>query len=342
MLVVAFHACDKLAKMDNANPAVAFPVGLTGVDIFFVVSGFIIFVTARQSDATPLGFMRKRLIRVAPLYWVLTLFLAGVAVMKPEVLATTVFDLRHFVASMLFIPWQHPQIGAMLPLLIPGWTLNYEMAFYVMFAVSLALPRSIRLWALLALLGGMVGLGAAMPLSGILAFYTDPIILEFAAGLLIAKAWTSGVTVPVKAASFVMLLGFALLLAGSETTLPRIVAAGIPAFLIVAGAVFSESRYRLKPSRTLVLLGDASYSIYLSHVIVLPVVAKLWLASGLDGGGPSGMVFVIVAMAASAFAGVVLYKLVERPLLQWLSGKKRGSIRQPAQPGLKQAKLPGS
>ena len=74
MLVVAFHACDKLAKMDNANPAVAFPVGLTGVDIFFVVSGFIIFVTARQSDATPLGFMRKRLIRVVPLYWVLTLF----------------------------------------------------------------------------------------------------------------------------------------------------------------------------------------------------------------------------------------------------------------------------
>ena len=119
-------------------------------------------------------------------------------------------------------------------------------------------------------------------------------------------------------------------MAGSETTLPRIVAAGIPAFLIVAGAVFSESRYRLNPSRTLVLLGDASYSIYLSHVIVLPVVAKLWLASGLDGGGLSGMVFVIVAMTASAFAGVVLYKLVERPLLQWLSGKKRGSIRQPA------------
>ena len=88
MLVVAFHACDKLAKMDNANPAVAFPVGLTGVDIFFVVSGFIIFVTARQSDATSLGFMRKRLIRVAPLYWVLTLFLAGVAITKPEVCQT--------------------------------------------------------------------------------------------------------------------------------------------------------------------------------------------------------------------------------------------------------------
>ena len=79
------------------------------------------------------------------------------------------------------------------------------------------------------------------------------------------------------------------------------------------------------------LLGDASYSIYLSHVIVLPVVAKLWLGMRVSTAAAwSGMVFVIVAMVASAFAGVVLYKLVERPLLQWLSGKKRGSARQPA------------
>ncbi len=182
---------------------------------------------------------------------------------------------------MLFIPWQHPQIDAMLPLLIPGWTLNYEMAFYVMFAVEPVLAEidpPVGAAGPACRPGGAWRGDAARAAS--LAFYTDPIILEFAAGLLIAKAWTSGVTVPVKAASLVTLLGFALLLAGSETTLPRIVAAGIPAFLIVAGAVFSESRYRLNPSRTLVLLGDASYSIYLSHVIVLPVVAKLWLGSG--------------------------------------------------------------
>ncbi len=67
MLVVAFHACDKLAKMNGADPAVAFPVGLTGVDIFFVVSGFILFVTARQSDIGPSDFIRTRVIRVVPL-----------------------------------------------------------------------------------------------------------------------------------------------------------------------------------------------------------------------------------------------------------------------------------
>ena len=192
MLVVAFHACDKLAKMQGADPSVAFPVGLTGVDIFFVVSGFIIFVTAKQSDIGPFGFMRKRVIRVVPLYWVLTLLLAAVAVVKPDVLTTSVFETRHFVASMLFIPWQHPQIDALLPLLIPGWTLNYEMAFYAMFAASLFLPKPIRLWALLALLAGLAISGAIVPLDGIAGFYTDPIILEFAAGLLIARAWTGG------------------------------------------------------------------------------------------------------------------------------------------------------
>ena len=131
-------------------------------------------------------------------------------------------------------------------------------------------------------------------------------------------------------------------MAGSETSLPRIVAAGIPALLIVAGAVFSESRYKLNPSRTLVVLGDASYSIYLSHVIVIPVIAKLWAAAGLGGAGWLGLVFVIVALITSALAGVVLYKLVERPLLTWLSGKKRSGARQPAAVGLEQAKLPGN
>jgi len=227
-------------------------------------------------------------------------------------------------------------------LLIPGWTLNYEMAFYVMFAASLALPQSIRLWALLALLAGLAAIGLAIPLDGIAAFYTDPIILEFAAGLLIAKAWTSGVAVPARAALVVTLIGLGLLVAGSEMTLPRIIGAGIPAALIVGGAVFSESRYKRNPSSTLVLLGDASYSIYLSHVIVLPVIAKVWQVAGLDGGGVVGLAFVVVAMIASACAGIILYRLVERPLLQWMSGKKRSSARPAIAPGLQQAKLPGS
>ena len=333
MMVVTFHVCDKLARMEGASGAIAFPVGLTGVDVFFVISGFIIFVTARQSDATPLGFMRKRLIRVVPLYWVLTLFVAAVAGAKPDLLASTVFDGPHVVASLLFVPWPHPQIDAMLPLLIPGWTLNYEMAFYVAFAASLALPRPIRLWALLGLMAGLAAMGPAVARDGVLDFYTNPIILEFAGGLLIARAWTSGISLPARTANLIALAGFALLYAGSETTLPRVIAAGVPAFLIVAGAVFSESRYEMRPSRILVMLGNASYSIYLSHVLVLPAFARLWTAVGLDGGGASGLAFALAALIVCAVAGVLLYQIVERPLLRWLSGKRsagqrRGELKQ--------------
>jgi exopolysaccharide production protein ExoZ len=337
MMVVTFHVCDKLARMEGASGAIAFPVGLTGVDVFFVISGFIIFVTAKESNATPLGFMRKRLIRVVPLYWVLTLFVAAVAVAKPDLLASTVFDGPHFVASLLFVPWPHPQIDATLPLLIPGWTLNYEMAFYVAFAASLALPKPIRLWALLGLMAGLAALSPAVPHNGIPDFYTNAIILEFAGGLLIARAWTSGISLPARTANLIALAGFVLLYAGSETTLPRVIAAGVPACLIVAGAVFSESRYEMRPSRILVTLGNASYSIYLSHVLVLPVFARLWTAIGFDGGGAAGLAFALAALIVCAVAGVVLWQIVERPLLRWLSGKRPSEPRRQA--GLKQ--LPG-
>ena len=120
----------------------------------------------------------------------------------------------------------------------------------------------------------------------------------------------------------IALAGFVLLYAGSETTLPRVVAAGVPAFLIVAGAVFSESRYEMRPSRILVTLGNASYSIYLSHVLILPVFARLWTAVGLDGGGAAGLAFALAALIVCAVAGVLLYQIVERPLLRWLSGKR--------------------
>jgi exopolysaccharide production protein ExoZ len=339
MMVVALHACDNLARMENANPAISFHVGLAGVDIFFVISGFIIFVTAEQSAVGSLGFLRKRIIRVAPLYWILTLCLASAALIKPDLLTTTVFEGRHFVASLLFFPWQHPNVDALLPTLIPGWTLNYEMAFYVLFALSLTLPKPIRLLALMALLVGLAAVGLVIPEGGAAGFYTDPIILEFAAGVLIAKMWTSGVSVHRNAAVATTLAGFLLMYLANDTELPRIVGAGIPACMIVAGAVFSERQGAMRPVGLLVTLGNASYSMYLSHVLAIPVLSKLWRIAGLDGGGWFGPTFVALAMIVSALVGVVVYEIVERPMLRWLSGKRPVALWRI--PGLKGASLPG-
>lgn len=324
LMVVAFHAADKLSTLDPNGQPFAFTVGLAGVDIFFVISGFIIYVTGSQAGTTPTSFLRKRLIRIVPLYWVLTLMLAAVAVLKPGLLASSSFDPSHFIASLLFVPWPHPQIPALLPLLIPGWTLNYEMAFYGLFALGLLLPSSARLSSLVSVLCLLVALGMIFAPTGIAAFYTDQIILEFAAGTIIAAMWMHGVRSPTMLAVAALGVGAVLLCMGAGSTLPRVIGAGIPAAMIVSGAVFSESVARRRPIWLLSELGDASYSIYLSHVVVLPVLAKLWQAAGLGAEG-YGIPFFVTALAGSAVAGMILHRLVERPLLAWMSGKRAKS-----------------
>jgi exopolysaccharide production protein ExoZ len=321
MMVVALHAVDKLRILNRGEETLTFSVGLAGVDIFFVISGFIIFVTAERSDASTLGFLRKRVIRIVPLYWVLTLLMAAVALARPDLLSTSTFDPSHFLASLLFVPWPHPQIPAMLPLLIPGWTLNYEMAFYALFAASLLLPKWLRLSTLFVVLASLATLGLFLSPDGVAAFYTDQIILEFAAGLILAHLWLRGVRIPSAVAATTMLVGFVLISLGAPSTLPRLIGAGIPAVMIVAGAVWSDRAAARRPVSALVELGDASYSTYLCHGIVIAVIAKLWTIAGLGAVGVDGMAFLAVSLIACAAGGVVLHRIVERPLLRWLSGK---------------------
>lgn len=321
LMVVAFHAADKLSTLDPDGQHFAFTVGLAGVDIFFVISGFIIYVTGSQAGTTPASFLRKRLIRIVPLYWVLTLMLAAVAILKPGLLASSSFELPHFIASLLFVPWPHPQIPALLPLLIPGWTLNYEMAFYGLFALGMLLPRSARLPSLVSALCLLAALGMMFAPTGIAAFYSDQIILEFAAGTVIAAVWMHGSRPRTIIAVGVFAAGAVLLCLGAGSTLPRVIGAGVPAAMIVSGAVFSENIARRRPIPLLSELGDASYSIYLSHVVVLPVLARFWQAArfGVEGRGTA---FFLSALIASAMAGVALHRLVERPLLAWMSGRR--------------------
>ncbi|WP_062234517.1 acyltransferase family protein [Aureimonas sp. N4] len=311
LMVVVFHAFEMLERQTGfGNP---FRVGALGVDVFFVISGFIIFVAADKSDAKPFDFMLKRLLRIAPLYWALTLLVAAIALFKPALLASTVFDLRHLVASLLFIPMQHPKLDAIFPVLVPGWTLNYEMAFYFVMASALFAPRVIRPWIVMGVLGAVVALGrlgAPIPV-----FYADAIILEFALGIAIALVFRSGFRIAAGTGVLLTLTGFALLIWLEPVDLSRFVKAGLPALLIVAGAALGR-RDAAKPAwRPLLLLGDASYSLYLTHALVLPVFGKLWVGQGWSMMTGGGFVFIASVAAVSALIGVLCYRLVEKPLL---------------------------
>src|SRR3954451_15297253 len=194
-MVVFVHLDVQLAR--HGFRALGSDWASSGVDIFFVISGFIMWVTtARRAGITGTQFMLNRLIRIVPLYWLVSSFVLVTALTAPYLLHTTVFDPAHTVASFLFFPARHPVTGAFSPLLVPGWTLNYEMLFYVLFAASIALSggSAVRRLALIAglILSVLIVSNLLKSRVDVFNFYAAPIMLEFVAGTLLGVLCLSG------------------------------------------------------------------------------------------------------------------------------------------------------
>lgn len=334
MMVVCFHCFPQLQRMGYAgNEHISLS---SGVDIFFVISGFIMLVSARRSPSRgPGAFLLNRAIRILPIYWMLTSVMVAMALLAPQLLASTRFELSHVVKSYLMVPALHPVIHGMYwPILIPGWTLNYEMFFYLIFALGLALvPDRGRL---LGLFVGLVILGLALvPLvirvSGVAAVYTDSVILEFAFGLIAAEAYLAGRRIPASIGAACMIVGAGLLLLSDYVPFPDIrgLGFGLPALLIFVGAVFAPWGQSGTVVRLMRIVGDASYSIYLTHMITMSAMGQGWrrfIGLGMPGGT---LLFIVIASTVCAVGGIIFFKIVERPLTDWL---KRATRRRSAGP----------
>lgn len=320
LAVVAYHA--------GQRPGLPFGIGAAGVDVFFVISGFIMWIVTAQRPTTPLLFLRNRLVRIVPLYWCATLGLVVLAAAVPALMPNLRPDAERVLMSLFFVPHRDP-LGDIHPVLVPGWTLNYEMFFYLLFALVLALPRAVQLRAMTAILGALVLAGLVLSLPGpLFATYTRPLLLEFLAGMWLAEAWLAG-RLPGRAAGLaMMLLGCAMLVAlqvtGTYSDPWRVVIWGVPSLLIVTGtlAVAPGGLGRLPLAKW---LGDASYSIYLTHQLV---VGLMWKGFGwLPGIG-----FVALCLVASSIIGIASFHLLERPVTEALKrlGKRRAATPQPA------------
>lgn len=282
-----------------------------GVDIFFVISGFIMWVTTVGGRRTALDFYRDRLARIAPLYWVMSGIVLAVLWICPSIMYNTTLDWPHVVTSFLFIAWEHPVSGSHLPLLVPGWSLNLEMFFYLLFGGAIALARKNSRWkaiSILTCLAVIYGAGRAFTLPGTLAFYSQGLLLEFAAGIAIGIVYVSGKVRPAKWAIALMAAGalVLLLVMPYPTPIAREFIWGVPATAIVAGAVFAVPFN----SGPLERLGDWSYSLYLSHPISLSASFFIWrtLASQLPT-----ILFPLFGIACSLVVAFVIYRFVELP-----------------------------
>lgn len=308
----------QLLRAAAATLVVLFHLGLagkgyTGVDLFFVISGFIM-GTVGDRDR-PGAFLMRRILRIAPLYWAVTLALCALSLV-PGLMRNFDFTAGELAKSLLFIPYMGRQ-GEIWPLVIPGWTLNFEIFFYALFAVGLAIgrPRATTILLLLVL----VALGLAWPGSDArYRVYTSPLLLEFAAGLAIAhggRRLPSWLGLPLFGAGVLLFAAMLFMPFGIAEGFERLLFAGLPAVLVVGGAVAMERAGQWRSLAPLEYVGDISYSLYLTHGLVLAFTAR-YIAPG-----PAEYAVGLIACYAGAAA---TYHLFEKPVTDRLqSGWRR-------------------
>jgi len=276
--------------------------GANGVDLFFVLSGFIMFYSQRGSGASWSHFLCMRVIRIVPTYWFLSILLFFLIAAFPSVFRSGVLDLEFLGISLLFLA--RPILGT-TPYLYLGWTLEFEFLFYLLFAISLALkrPQHAVYFVTAAFVLVVFGVGVTS------------MCFEFVLGALIALA-TKERQFPVALGWVSLLFGSSLLLAQIayplNDLLPRLVYSGIPAIFVVFGLV-------VLPQRRMGLagvLGDASYSIYLIQVFTIPAFYKFLVLMNVETTHTDFLG--IMALVATAFGGWLLYVSFERPVTRGL------------------------
>ena len=290
-----------------------------GVDLFFVISGFVMAWSSWHAFGSwrSVGpFVWRRVLRIVPLYWLLTVLTVAMAFAVPGAVSDGLRDgWGYIAASFGFWPWRRAD-GFVQPVLRLGWTLEYEMLFYTLIACTLALRRPIGLIAVLAALAALVIAGQAVPFAAVpLVFWTDPIIAEFALGVLVAIAARRGWRAGWPGVLALVAVCLAAWTSGLET---RALVRGIPAALLV----FCALSWRGLPG-WLVLLGDSSYALYLVHPFPMRLLRVAFARLHLP---PAP--YLITATAACLALAVILHLAIEQPILRW---GRRLTFR-PAQP----------
>jgi peptidoglycan/LPS O-acetylase OafA/YrhL len=334
LVVVSGHVMGA-AKTMGSFQSPSLPTGM-GVDLFFVISGFIMVYASDRLFTRPGAgkeFLIKRMLRVVPLYWLST----------TAILALTLMSSRHsqarpgggyLLASYLFIPdASYGSVdGIPFPLLSLGWTLNYEMLFYTVFSLFIFAPRRRAVLGVQVTLVAAVAFGLVVqPASTVLSTWTQPIILEFALGLLIANALLQGLRLS-RAASWTLLalaglwialdVGGILVLKQTPNDLRRVIGWGVPAACILASVVLGPLALPPWSEKVAALLGDASYSLYLTHPFVIIAMKRAWLVTfGTD----HLLAWVVLVLLLTVAFSVAVNKLVERPLTLALNRRLRGT-----------------
>ncbi len=318
-----------------------FWVGGFGVPLFFIISGFIMVMTSWKSFGqigAPLDFIKRRIIRIVPLYWLVTSLAVVGIIISPAMLNVPVLDPLYIAASYLFWPVTRVN-GLVRPIANLGWTLNLEMMFYAVFSLALFFSRA---WGLILAISFLAGLsllqvfglfGKAGALQSTpLNFWADPIILNFIMGMVLAIFFRRGFRINLIETSLLIAISVVgILLVGNfsdflnalpENHIINRVTAMIPMLCLVVAATMGPQLDASKAVwRAGLLVGDASYSLYLIHPFILRPLAKIW--GKVIGTHLPVWSFTMIGIFVALGGGLTLYALVERPLTRYLGRHRK-------------------
>ncbi len=334
-IVVFHHFCWVIAHYHSAPSHInalarLAEVGASGVDVFFCISGLVITLSIKrlgQGIGPALVFLERRVARVVPIYWLYTSGLVALWALGIGLRGLIVTPLL-LGSSYLLIPYPKTTIYgdvSLHPILDIGWTLTFEMYFYLVCGTVLAIAGGKRVfpWALvgLAMLAG-VCLLAFGPRSVPATVMASPLLVEFTMGMFLARFAHVLLSVDQRTAN---LLGSALLMIGAVATwasafLPdpmamRLLVWGIPGAAMVLGAMMLQmptSRWW----RGAVYLGAASFTIYLAHPFATLAIGTLLKRGMFQSIDPD--LAIVACTVATVLGTSVLYPLIEAPLTRLL------------------------
>lgn len=294
-----------MSYFKDVNFNIVYEMGVYGVDLFFVISGFIIVYIGSTRETSAPVFAKRRIKRIVPLYWIMT-FATFFLTHIPGLARNEVSGPLHLLQSLFFLSWTN---GAeTYPVLNVGWTLEFEMFFYVI--AALAMATATRRW----LVAGLAMLSLVLVGHGTSFFLLNPIMIEFVFGMTVGAFLYDRRTFPWLLAATMFVL-ITLPVSGAAW---RVWAIGLPSAGLVALAVAIDIRKAYR-GKILPELGNASYSIYLTHVIAISFACKI--AAVLTPRLATGILTPLISIFAIVI-GYAAYRLIEKPLTRFLARKR--------------------
>ncbi len=325
-MVVSFHTQSSTAEtFSNLRFTNS---GAAGVDIFFVISGFIMVLTSFDrfdQKGASIKFLKARIRRILPTYYLFTTVTVIILLVFPDLYQTLRFNPEQTICSYLLL-LSNDITGNPGTLIGVGWTLSFEAFFYIVFAIMLNFEKKYLLPSLTILfsIGVIVGYIFEKPHPSTIVI-TNPLLFEFLFGCCLGFIYKKEVSFNKYALLLSIVIGFVWIYSAGETgwvkgflDRNRVFAFGIPSMIVVAGSVLLEKEIGFKIHKSLLTIGDSSYSLYLSHQYTLQACSLLLFPLLIAYNVPS-IIVVTIGIGITVLFGLVSYLLFEKPVSKALN-----------------------